>query len=182
MQTQVSAADNINSSANITPMSTDRAEFIAQLIAQSRAAHSQGRDSGDRLVFSERLTDKVAAIGGSWYFIFTFILFLLAWTGTNSFVLGNYAIDPYPYNFLNLGLAMLASLQAPLIMMSQNRQAEKDRLASMHDYDVNLKAEIAILELHEKLDEIRAQHLEQLIAMQHEQTDLLTSIHKEKVG
>jgi uncharacterized membrane protein len=160
-----------------------RAAFIAHLISQSRAARSiVGNETEQDVCFSERLADRVAAIGGSWSFIFVFILIVMGWTVSNSLGLGAYAVDPFPYNFLNLGLAMLASLQAPIIMMSQNRQAEKDRLAMAHDYEVNLKAEIAILELHEKLDEIRARHLEQLISMQHEQTALLTLLQHDRTS
>ena len=96
------------------------------------------------------MTDKVAAIGGSWRFIIGFALFLAAWAAMNTVVLVEHAFDPYPYIFLNLLLSMLAALQAPIIMMSQNRQAEKDRLAAALDYEVNVKAEMAIVELHER--------------------------------
>ena len=106
-----------------------------------------------------RIADRVAAFGGSWAFIGIFALVLLGWVALNTVILVT-AIDPYPFVFLNLILSMLAAVQAPVIMMSQNRQAEKDRLAAAHDYEVNLKAEIEIMRLHEKLDELRMVALE----------------------
>lgn len=112
-------------------------------------AEQQGATAG------ARIADAVARIGGSWSFIICFVVFLAAWALLNSVVLVAGAFDPYPYIFLNLVLSMLAAIQAPVIMMSQNRQAERDRGAAAHDYEVNLKAEIEIMALHEKLDELR---------------------------
>lgn len=112
-----------------------------------------------------RVADAVARIGGSWSFIIAFIVFLVAWALLNSVLLTREAFDPYPYIFLNLVLSMLAAIQAPVIMMSQNRQAERDRAAAAHDYEVNLKAEIEIMALHEKLDELRHSHI---LAMRNE--------------
>lgn len=102
----------------------------------------------------DRLADKVAAIGGSWAFIGTFTLVLLGWMVLNTEVLSHWglAFDPYPYIFLNLMLSTLAAIQAPIIMMSQNRQSAKDRVAAQLDYRVNLRAELEILLLHEKID------------------------------
>ena len=109
---------------------------------------------------------------------FYFSATLVAWTILNSVVLAWYsaAFDPYPYIFLNLMLSMLAALQAPVILMSQNRQAARDRLAAGHDYEVNLKAELEIMGLHEKLDRIRSEHLEELLRAQQEQLGLLTQL------
>jgi uncharacterized membrane protein len=108
----------------------------------------------------ERLADKVAAIGGSWSFISGFGALIATWMLINAALLSRSdAFDPYPFIFLNLILSLLAAVQAPVIMMSQNRQAAKDRLAAAHDYEVNLKAEIEIAALHEKLDRIRTQEL-----------------------
>jgi uncharacterized membrane protein len=112
-------------------------------------AEQQGATTG------ARVADAVARIGGSWGFIISFMVFLVAWALLNSVLLVSGAFDPYPYIFLNLVLSMLAAIQAPVIMMSQNRQAERDRTAASHDYEVNLKAEIEIMALHEKLDELR---------------------------
>lgn len=114
--------------------------------------------------FGGWLADRVAAVGGSWPFVIAFGLFLLGWTAINTGILARWhgAFDPYPYVFLNLILSMLAAVQAPIIMMSQNRQAAKDRLAAALDYETNLKAELEIMSLHEKLDRLRAEQLEAL--------------------
>jgi uncharacterized membrane protein len=102
----------------------------------------------------ERLSDHVAAVGGSWGFISAFGVVLFGWMILNSILLRGSAsaFDPYPYIFLNLMLSMLAAIQAPIIMMSQNRQAAKDRDAASHDYEVNLRAELEIIRLHEKMN------------------------------
>lgn len=105
--------------------------------------------------FGDRIADGIARFGGSWAFILGFIAFLIVWTVANAWLLGRGAFDPYPFIFLNLVLSMIAALQAPVIMMSQNRQSQRDRIDAAHDYAVNLKAEIEIMALHEKLDELR---------------------------
>ena len=116
------------------------------------------RDVGDivdeQSTFGERLSDKVAAVGGSWKFIMVFAAVLLGWMLLNSQILGTLgkAFDPYPFIFLNLMLSTVAAIQAPIIMMSQNRQSAKDRIAAAHDYEVNLRAELEILRLHAKID------------------------------
>jgi uncharacterized membrane protein len=133
----------------------------------------------DHLSFGDRLSDRVSAFGGSWPFIILFGLVLLLWIGVNSFLLthGN-AFDPYPYIFLNLLLSMLAAIQAPVIMMSQNRQASKDRMAAAHDYEINLKAELEIMSLHEKMDDLRQQQLTRLLEYQEEQIRLLVALKR----
>jgi uncharacterized membrane protein len=110
-----------------------------------------------RLTFGEKLADRVAAIGGSWGFIMGFGLFLGAWAVLNTVLLGAHAFDPFPFIFLNLMLSMLAALQAPIIMMSQNRQAAKDRFEARLDYETNLRAESQIESLHEKIDALAAE-------------------------
>lgn len=125
----------------------------------------------DRQTFGERLADRVATFGGSWTFLIAFGLFLLAWTVLN-LVLRRDAFDPYPFIFLNLMLSMIAAAQAPIIMMSQNRQAQKDRLDAGNDYQVNLKAEIEIMALLEKV--------EHLTARQEEQTELIRRLLAQK--
>lgn len=95
--------------------------------------------------FGERIADSIARIGGSWSFIIAFFVFLVAWTVINTIILVSGAFDPYPFVFLNLILSMLAAIQAPIIMMSQNRQAERDRFEAAKDYEVNLKAELEVL-------------------------------------
>ena len=108
--------------------------------------------------FGDRLADRVAAVGGSWGFIISFGVILFGWMLLNSDILShwNRAFDPYPYIFLNLMLSMLAAIQAPVIMMSQNRQGDRDRVAASHDYEVNLRAELEIMRLHEKIDIVLA--------------------------
>lgn len=100
----------------------------------------------------QRLADSIARVGGSWSFIVAFLLFLVFWCVVNTVVLLTRAFDPYPFIFLNLVLSMLAAIQAPIIMMSQNRQAERDRFEAAKDYEVNLKAELEVLSLHQKID------------------------------
>jgi uncharacterized membrane protein len=122
------------------------------------------------LTFGERLADKVASFGGSWTFIMLFGGFLAVWVAVNSVqFLSSRPIDPYPFIFLNLMLSMIAAVQAPIIMMSQNRQTARDRLAATNDYDVNIKAEIEIMALHEKLDRLRTNDLYAIIKAQGEE-------------
>jgi len=105
-----------------------------------------------RLTFGEKLADRVAAIGGSWGFIIGFSLFMVVWAILNTVVLARHAFDPFPFIFLNLMLSMLAALQAPIIVMSQNRQPAKDRLEIRLDYETNLRSEAEIASLHDKID------------------------------
>jgi len=130
------------------------------------------RDAADiadeRMSFGERLADRVAAIGGSWGFIIAFGVVLTGWMFLNTDVLGHWgmAFDAYPYVFLNLMLSMLAAVQAPIILMSQNRQSTKDRVAASLDFEVNLRAELEVLRLHEKLDSDIADRLGIVIEQQ----------------
>jgi uncharacterized membrane protein len=110
----------------------------------------------ESLTFGQRVADAVSRFGGSWTFIISFCLFLLAWMAVNTTWILRRPADPFPYIFLNLMLSMIAALQAPVIMMSQNRQNLQDRLRAELDYQVNVKAEIAIQQLHRKVDELRA--------------------------
>ncbi|HWW58095.1 MAG TPA: DUF1003 domain-containing protein [Sphingopyxis sp.] len=118
-------------------------------------------DDGAQAEFGERLADRVAAVGGSWGFIIGFAVVLFAWMLINSKALQGLglAFDPFPFIFLNLMLSMLAAIQAPVIMMSQNRQAAKDRLTEKLDYEINLRAELEIMRLHEKIDQMRINEL-----------------------
>jgi uncharacterized membrane protein len=127
------------------------------------------------LTFGQKLADGVAAFGGSWAFIIGFAIVLALWVSTN-LLLASRAFDPYPFIFLNLILSMLAAVQAPVIMMSQNRQAAKDREVSAHDYEVNLKAKIEIMALHEKLDRLREDDIRGLVMLQQAQIDRLTRL------
>lgn len=143
--------------AGVSPLSDRDRRIIQRVAHRVRAARDVNEVFDDRSTMGERLADRVAAIGGSWSFIIGFGVFLGAWALLNVAVLAANAFDPYPFVFLNLLLSMLAALQAPVIMMSQNRQASKDRLAAALDYEVNLKAETAIAELHDKIDRLAAQ-------------------------
>lgn len=111
----------------------------------------------DKLSFGQKMADKVASFGGSWTFIGLFAVLMLGWMSANSwFLLAEQAFDPYPFILLNLALSALAALQAPIIMMSQNRQAAKDRLEISANYEVSLKSDIEITRLHQKIDELTA--------------------------
>src|ERR1051326_7651153 len=121
-------------------------------LLRSHVTRNPNIEEEERLTFGERIADKVASFGGSWTFIITFGIVLLAWVGVNSIILMARAFDPYPYILLNLFLSMLAALQAPVIMMSQNRQATKDRLKADLHYQINLKAELEVAQLHNKVD------------------------------
>jgi uncharacterized membrane protein len=151
---------------------------ITRVAERSQISQDVNTAFDEKQTFGDRLADRVAKFGGSWTFIILFLGTLVAWAVLNTIVLAWYStpFDPYPYIFLNLMLSMLAALQAPVILMSQNRQATRDRLAAGHDYEVNLKAELEIMGLHEKLDQIRSQHLEELLRTQQEQIGLLTQL------
>lgn len=151
---------------------------IVGVAKRTQISRDVNRAFEEKLTLGDRLADRVATFGGSWTFITIFLGALVAWTLLNSVVLAWSAatFDPYPYIFLNLILSMLAALQAPIIMMSQNRQAVRDRVAAGLDYEVNLKAELEIMALHEKLDQIRSHHLEEMLRIQQEQLGLLTRV------
>lgn len=150
---------------------------VVEAVAQrQRVTQNLNRVFDAQLTVGQRLADRVAAFGGSWPFIIIFGGVLLVWVGLNTFLLRARAFDPYPYILLNLVLSMLAAIQAPIIMMSQNRQAAKDRLDAQQDYQINLKAELEIIALHEKLDELRARKWEELMALQRQQLEHLARL------
>jgi uncharacterized membrane protein len=126
-----------------------------------------------KLTFGQRLSDRIAQFGGSWTFIIFFGCVLVAWVAVNSVALLFKPFDPYPYILLNLILSCLAAIQAPIIMMSQNRQEAKDRVRATHDYQVNLKAELEIRQLHQKLDHLLSHQWERLMEIQGIQLELL---------
>ncbi len=129
----------------------------------------------EQLSFGQRLADKIATIGGSWPFIIGFLLFLLFWTFFNSSFITKNPYDPFPFILLNLMLSCLAALQAPVIMMSQGRQSEKDRLKAEMDYQVNLKAELQTRALNRKMDQFMTQQWQRFIEIQQLQTQIITS-------
>jgi uncharacterized membrane protein len=145
---------------------------VIDLVANEAPSNGHPALALDERTFWERLADHVAAVGGSWGFIFGFGVVLVGWMLINE-SLSKHAFDPYPFIFLNLMLSMLAAIQAPVIMMSQNRAAAHDRVAAEHDYIVNLRAELEVMHLHDKLDAMRERELEALIQGQSETIELL---------
>ncbi len=156
-------------------------QVLEQAIGKKALALDTSAVFDEKSTFGQRLADGVASFGGSWTFLISFGVVLVAWVCIN-LLLTRSAPDPYPFIFLNLLLSMLAAVQAPVIMMSQNRQAAKDRLVTSHDYECNLKAEIEIMALHDKVDQLRNDDLKQLIAKQQEQIELLTRLVESHVA
>ena len=152
-------------------------QTVIESIARHEALTSNVTDEFDStLSFADRLSDRIAAFGGSWTFILTFCAFLILWIALNvTYFLGK-PFDPYPFILLNLALSFIAALQAPLIMMSQRRQEAKDRKRSENDYRVNLKAELEIRHLHEKMDHLMVHQWERQAEIQQAQLDLLDDI------
>lgn len=128
----------------------------------------------------QRLADRIAAFGGSWWFIIAFAIILFGWMALNSWILVSKPFDPYPYILLNLVLSTLAAIQAPLIMMSQNRQESRDRARAQHDYQVNLKAELEIRQLHQKIDHMLSHQWERLVEIQEVQMELINEVRGRK--
>lgn len=137
---------------------------------------SKVEDEIDKRTFGEVVADKVASFGGSWTFIISFFIFLLLWICTNVYILMNKGFDPYPFILLNLILSCIAALQAPVIMMSQNRQEEKDRERAKKDYMINLKSELEIRMLDEKLDHLIMRQQKELIEIQKVQVEMMNDI------
>lgn len=131
------------------------------------------------ITFGQKVADKVADFGGSWTFIIIFFTFILIWMIINIWLMASKPYDPYPFILLNLILSCLAAIQAPIIMMSQNRQEQKDRIRSEHDYKINLKAELEIKLLNEKMDHILIHQNKKLLEIQEIQTDYLEDLIKE---
>ena len=146
---------------------------------KSQVSRDTNKEFDEKLTFGQKLADKVAAFGGSWTFILLSLGVMGFWILLNSILLvrqGEGPFDPYPYILLNLVLSMCAALQAPVIMMSQNRQGAKDRLDAEHDYEVNLKSEVELLRLHEKIDDLKEKQWQDLIALQQKQIDALNQL------
>ena len=157
----------------------ERTKKVAQHVAErSRIARNITEDLDANITVGQRAADAVATFGGSWTFVGLFAATMISWVGLNTFLLVNRGttFDPYPYILLNLFLSMLAAIQAPVILMSQNRHSERDRIHAEHDYEVNLKAELDIMLLHEKLDLLREKQWEELLELQREQLRLLANL------
>jgi len=128
------------------------------------------------VALGEKMADGLASFGGSWTFLIIFASILFIWIGLNSILLLKKPFDPFPFILLNLILSCIAAIQAPVIMMSQNRQEAKDRLRSQNDYQVNLKAELEIRQLHDKIDHLLSHQWERLVEIQQIQIDLLSEL------
>ncbi len=151
-------------------------QSVARHIAERKhIARDLAKDSAGTASFGQRAADAVASFGGSWVFVGLFAASMLVWVTLNAVLLfaRGMTFDPYPYILLNLFLSMLAAIQAPIILMSQNRQSEKDRISAAHDYEVNLKAELEIMLLHEKIDLLRETQWSGLLQVQEQQLALL---------
>lgn len=151
---------------------------VIDLIATEAPTDLDDRLKHDDRTFGQRLADRVAEVGGSWAFIIGFGVALTLWMGWNVLTSGfNLNFDPYPFIFLNLMLSMLAAIQAPVIMMSQNRAAQRDRKAAEHDYIVNLRAELEIMHLHDKVDAMRQRELLGIIKRQNEALRVIRHVY-----
>lgn len=151
---------------------------VKALTDKSLISDNPEDDETASATFGQRIADKVADFGGSWTFILSFVAFLVLWISVNAFVFLNKGFDPYPFILLNLILSCIAALQAPVIMMSQNRQEEKDRERAKNDYMVNLKSEMEIRLLHEKIDHLILHQEQALIEIQQVQIDMMNDILK----
>ena len=151
-------------------------EVIDSLASHEILSMHVDQEYDSTLTFGQRLSDRIASFGGSWKFIIIFFCILILWTSVNTLILAFKPFDPYPFILLNLILSCLAAIQAPIIMMSQNRQEAKDRLRASHDYQVNLKAELEIRQLHQKLDHLLSRQWERLVEIQEVQIELLNEM------
>jgi len=155
---------------------------VVSTLSDAKTLTSQLEDNDvNPSTFGQRIADKVATFGGSWTFILSFGGFLFVWIVLNAVFLASKAYDPYPFILLNLILSCIAALQAPVIMMSQNRQEEKDRERAKKDYMINLKSELEIRILHEKLDHLMMNQQQELLEIQKVQIDMMNEL-MEKVG
>jgi uncharacterized membrane protein len=154
----------------------DQERGMAKGLEEEVSSRNINKEFESRLTLGERMADRLADFGGSWTFISIFMVMLVVWMAINTWVLLRKPFDPYPYILLNLVLSCLAAIQAPVILMSQNRQEAKDRLHSEHDYEINLKAEIEIRKLHEKLDHLLMHQWQRLMDIQQLQVNLMEEI------
>jgi uncharacterized membrane protein len=151
-------------------------EVIRSIQEQEILSRNPDVSFESKLSLGDSLADRIADFGGSWTFIGIFFLIIVLWMGINSFVFYAHPFDAYPYILLNLVLSCLAAIQAPIIMMSQNRQEDRDRARAMNDYQVNLKAELEIRHLHQKIDHLMSHQWQRLVEIQELQMDLLNEL------
>ena len=164
----------------IGELTTLEEEVVRSLQEQEVLSRNINTQFDRELTFGERIADKVAEFGGSWTFILSFWGVLMVWVAINSHVLLHRPFDPYPFILLNLVLSCLAAIQAPIIMMSQNRQEDKDRLRAENDYRVNLKAELEVRHLNAKMDLLLTHQWRRLLEVQQIQTDLMEEVVQRK--
>jgi uncharacterized membrane protein len=163
----------------------ERAKKVARHIAgRTHIARNVAQEFDAQPTPGQRAADAVASFGGSWTFVGLFAAVMLFWVGLNAYLLMRHGktFDPYPYILLNLFLSMLAAIQAPIILMSQNRQSEKDRISAEHDYEVNLKAELEIMLLHDKLDGLREKQWGELLQIQTQQLKMLAALAEKQAS
>ncbi len=154
------------------------ADVLRSLQEQELISEDTNKEIAEAATFGEKIADRLAAFGGSWTFLITFGLVLCFWITLNSVALLQKPFDPFPFILLNLVLSCLAAIQAPVIMMSQNREEARDRLRAEHDYRVNLKAELEIRHLHSKLDMLLSHQWQRLLEIQQIQTELIQQLAK----
>jgi uncharacterized membrane protein len=156
----------------------DEREIVERFIRRKHMARNVLQEFDRSMTFGERLADRVAEIGGSWSFILVFLMVMGGWMAVNTVLLRHAAFDPYPYILLNLALSCLAALQAPIIMMSQNRQADSDRAQAKNDYEVNVRAELEILQVHEKINAMRETEFSELLEVVRRQDATLQALNE----
>jgi uncharacterized membrane protein len=157
-------------------------EVIRSLREQEAISANVNEQFERELTFGERLSDRLASFGGSWTFLMLFGAALLVWVTINTVILARRPFDPYPFILLNLLLSCLAAVQAPIILMSQNRQEAKDRLRSEHDYRVDLKAELEVRLLHAKIDQLLTHQWQRLLEIQELQVELMEEVAGNRNG
>lgn len=155
---------------------SDLEKNVISSLKEDKSIVSIVEDEEESRNFGQRIADKVADFGGSWTFIISFVLFIGVWITANVFILMNKGFDPYPFILLNLILSCIAALQAPVIMMSQNRQEEKDRNRAKKDYMINLKSELEIRMIHDKIDHLIMHQQQELIEIQKVQIEMMNDI------
>jgi len=155
-------------------------EVIESLRQNELLSSDIGKELQDKLTFGERLSDRIAEFGGSWRFLIAFGVVVLAWIIANGVLLVTRSFDPYPFILLNLILSCIAAVQAPIIMMSQNRAEARDRLRAENDYKINLKAELEIRHLHEKIDHLLRRQYNRLFEIQQIQIELLEELGRKR--
>jgi len=162
-------------------LSEQERQVVDRFISRGRVARNVAHEFEEQMTFGQRVADRVAAIIGSWRFIIIQSTMLAVWIALNitAYI---YRWDPYPFILLNLALSFQAAYAAPIIMMSQNRQSEKDHLQAKNDYEVNLKAELEILQLHDKFNELRDSSWVDLVRMQQQQIEMLEKLVSENNG